>query len=250
MTGDSWQSRTELLLGTEALKRLESAHVLCVGLGGVGGIATELLARTAVGELTIVDGDVVEDSNRNRQIVATTETVGRPKAEVLAERLRTIHPALKLHVRNEFLKDGSLEALLDAAKYDCVLDAIDTLDPKVHLISGCLKRGLRIVSSMGSGARRNPECVRCGDLEKTFNCSLAKAVRRNLRKLGVDGRGCRAVFSTEPPIAAAVFDPEVMENNKRSVLGTISYMPTVFGCHCAAEVVRLLTDPCDPPADR
>ena len=239
---DSWQSRTELLLGKEALSRFESAHVLCVGLGGVGGIAAELLARSAIGELTIVDGDIVEDSNRNRQIVATTQTVGRPKAEVLAERLLAIHPGLKLHVRNEFLKDDSLETRLDAAPYDCVLDAIDTLAPKVHLIAGSLKRGLRIVSSMGSGARRNPECVRCDSLEKTFNCSLAKAVRRHLRKLGIDGTSCRAVFSTEPPIARAVFDPQVMENNKRSVLGTISYMPTVFGCHCAAEVLRLLAE--------
>lgn len=237
-----WQSRTELLLGEEALKHIERAHVLCIGLGGVGGIAAELLARTAVGELTIVDGDVVEDSNRNRQVIATTLSTGKPKAEAMAERLLTINPALNLHVRNEFLKDDNLEALLDGTPCDCVLDAIDTLAPKVHLIAGCLKRNLRIVSSMGSGARKNPECVRCVDLEKTFNCTLAKAVRQHLHKLGVSGAGCRAVFSTEPPIRNAVFDTRIMENNKRSVLGTISYMPTVFGCHCAAEVLRLIAE--------
>lgn len=235
-----WQSRTELLLGEEALKKIERAHVLCVGLGGVGGIATELLARTAVGSLTIVDGDIVEDSNRNRQLIATTHTVGLSKAEAMAERLHTINPALNLNVHNEFLKDDNLEALLDAAPYDCVLDAIDTLAPKVHLIAGCLTRNLLIVSSMGSGARKNPECVRCTNLDKTFNCTLAKAVRQQLHRLGLQGTGCRAVFSTEPPIKQAVFDPQIMENNKRSVLGTISYMPTVFGCHCAAEVLRLL----------
>ena len=236
-----WQSRTELLLGEEALERIAHAHVLCVGLGGVGGIATELLARTAVGRLTIVDGDVVEDSNRNRQLIATTHTVGQSKAEAMAERLLSINPALDLQVRNEFLKDNNLEALLDAAPYDCVLDAIDTLAPKVHLIAGCLNRNLPVVSSMGSGARKNPECVRCTDLDKTFNCTLAKAVRQQLNRLGLKGTGCRAVFSTEPPIRQAVFDPQIMENNKRSVLGTISYMPTLFGCHCAAEVLRLLS---------
>lgn len=236
-----WQSRTELLLGEEALERIAHAHVLCVGLGGVGGIATELLARTAVGRLTIVDGDVVEDSNRNRQLIATTHTVGQSKAEAMAERLLSINPALDLQVRNEFLKDDNLEALLDAAPYDCVLDAIDTLAPKVHLIAGCLNRNLPVVSSMGSGARKNPECVRCTDLDKTFNCTLAKAVRQQLHRLGLKGTGCRAVFSTEPPIRQAVFDPQIMENNKRSVLGTISYMPTLFGCHCAAEVLRLLS---------
>lgn len=236
-----WQSRTELLLGEEALERIAHAHVLCVGLGGVGGIATELLARTAVGRLTIVDGDVVEDSNRNRQLIATTHTVGQSKAEAMAERLLSINPALDLQVRNEFLKDDNLEALLDAAPYDCVLDAIDTLAPKVHLIAGCLNRNLPVVSSMGSGARKNPECVRCADLDKTFNCTLAKAVRQQLHRLGLKGTGCRAVFSTEPPIRQAVFDPRIMENNKRSVLGTISYMPTLFGCHCAAEVLRLLS---------
>ena len=236
-----WQSRTELLLGEEALEIIAHAHVLCVGLGGVGGIATELLARTAVGRLTIVDGDVVEDSNRNRQLVATMHSVGQSKAEAMAERLLSINPALDLQVRNEFLKDDNLEALLDAAPYDCVLDAIDTLAPKLHLVAGCLNRNLPVVSSMGSGARKNPECVRCADLDKTFNCTLAKAVRQQLHRLGLKGTGCRAVFSTEPPIRQAVFDPRIMENNKRSVLGTISYMPTLFGCHCAAEVLRLLS---------
>ena len=241
MNPADWQNRTALLLGDEALGRIEKAHVLCVGLGGVGGLAAELLARTAVGEMTIVDGDCVEDSNRNRQIIATTLTTGRPKAEVMAERLMTINPDLKLHVVNDFLKDETLAAILDAAPYDCVLDAIDTLAPKVHLIAGCLERGLKIVSSMGSGARRNPECVRCVDLEKTFNCTLAKAVRQHLHRLGWRKGGCRAVFSIEPPIRSAVLDPGRMENNKRSVLGTISYLPAVFGCHCAAAVLEELS---------
>ena len=241
MISNDWQSRTALLLGDEALVRIEHSHVLCVGLGGVGGIAAELLARTAVGEMTIVDGDTVEDSNRNRQIIATTLTTGRPKAEVMAERLMTINPELKLHVVNEFVKDDLLAEILDAAPYDCVLDAIDTLAPKVHLIAGCLDRGLKIVSSMGSGARWNPECVRCTDIEKTFNCTLAKAVRQQLHRMGYRNGGCRAVFSIEPPIRSAVQDTGCMENNKRSVLGTISYLPAVFGCHCAAAVLDELT---------
>ena len=241
MISNDWQSRTALLLGDEALVRIEHSHVLCVGLGGVGGIAAELLARTAVGEMTIVDGDTVEDSNRNRQIIATTLTTGRPKAEVMAERLMTINPELKLHVVNEFVKDDLLAEILDAAPYDCVLDAIDTLAPKVHLIAGCLDRGLKIVSSMGSGARRNPESVRCTDIEKTFNCTLAKAVRQQLHRMGYRNGGCRAVFSIEPPIRSAVQDTGCMENNKRSVLGTISYLPAVFGCHCAAAVLDELS---------
>lgn len=234
-----WQVRTELLLGSEALARIEQAHVLCVGLGGVGGIACELLARTGVGELTIVDGDVIEASNRNRQIIATTETAGMLKTEAMEKRLLTLNPDLKLHVFPVFLRDETLDNVLDSAHYDCVLDAIDTLSPKIHLIAGALRRGLKIVSSMGSGAKLDPERVRCADLEKTCSCTLARAVRHGLHKLGFRS-GCRAVFSDELPRPNAVFDPGRMEHNKRSVLGTISYMPNLFGCHCAAEILRIL----------
>lgn len=241
MSSSGWQSRTELLLGSEALHRIERAHVLCAGLGGVGGIAVELLARTGVGELTIVDGDVIEESNRNRQIIATTETAGMLKADAMAKRLMTLNPELKLHVFPVFLRDETLDSVLDAAHYDCVLDAIDTLSPKIHLIAGALKRNLKIVSSMGSGAKLDPERVRCADLEKTCSCTLARAVRHGLHKLGYRG-GCRAVFSDELPRANAVVDTGRMENNKRSVLGTISYMPNLFGCHCAAEILRILAE--------
>ncbi len=240
MSVPDWQTRSALLLGEEGVHRISSAHVLVIGLGGVGGVAAEMLCRAGIGEMTIADGDVVEASNRNRQIIATVHTVGMAKAEVMRDRLLSINPDLKLHVVNAFLKEESLQDLLSAAPYDCVLDAIDSLAPKVHLIAGCQMRGLNLVSSMGSGARLDPESVRCVNLEKTFNCSLARAVRQRLHRMGIKKSTCRAVFSSELPIGSAVLDPGEMSRNKRAVLGTISYMPAIFGCHCASAVLRTI----------
>lgn len=235
-----WQARTELLLGEGSLAKLKGSHVLVVGLGGVGACAAEMICRAGVGRMTIVDGDVVEDSNRNRQLPALASTVGMRKAEVVAARLRDVNPEAEITPIAEYLKDRRMEEVLDAAKYSCVLDAIDTLSPKFYLIWLSLERGLKVVSSMGSGARLDPEKVRCADIEESCNCSLARGIRKRLHKRGVRG-GFKAVFSPEDEIKGSVIGLEDgVSPNRKSVAGTISYMPAVFGCHCAAAVIREL----------
>ena len=170
-----WQNRTRLLTGDEGMDRLSRAHVLVIGLGGVGGIAAEMIARAGIGKMTIADGDVFEASNRNRQIGALLSTAGRSKTEVMAERLRDIHPELELETVNAYLKNETMTALLDQAPYDCVLDAIDSLSPKVQLLCHCVRKKIPVISCMGSGARLDPELVRCADISKTEHCTLARA---------------------------------------------------------------------------
>ena len=237
----NWLEREELLLGTEEIRNLKQANLLAVGLGGVGGIAAEMIVRSGIGSITIADGDLIEDSNRNRQIAALKSTVGRSKAEVLAERFLEINPDLKLKVITKFLCAEEMAELIDSDSFHCVLDAIDTLAPKISLIKTAVQRGIPVVSSMGSGAHLNPETIRCVPVMKTIQCPLAKAVRSGLRDLTKEQlRLCRAVFTTEPPLEHAVIDTKTTLCNKRAMQGTISYMPALFGCHCAAEVIRIL----------
>ncbi|WP_302604283.1 tRNA threonylcarbamoyladenosine dehydratase [uncultured Alistipes sp.] len=232
---DNWLERTALLLGEEKLGMLRGAHVLVVGLGGVGAYAAEMIARAGVGRMTIADADTVSVSNINRQLVALRSTVGRPKAEVLAERLRDINPELELTVLNRFIRDEETYALLDAAHYDYVVDAIDTLSPKLALILAALERGLPLVSSMGAGAKTDPTKLEIADISKTHHCPLAHMLRKRLHKAGVR-RGFQAVFSPEPAREGAMILCE--EQNKKSNVGTISYLPALFGIGCASVVIR------------
>lgn len=228
--------RTIQLLGAEKFTALTAAHVLVVGLGGVGAYAAEMLARAGVGRLTIVDADTVNISNLNRQLVALCSTIGEPKASVLAQRLRDINPLIILTVIEEYIKDEKTSELIASAEFDYVVDAIDTLSPKVNLITECLARGLRIVSSMGAGAKTDPTMVEVRDISKTHHCPLAHALRKRLHRAGVH-RGFYAVFSAEPPREGSIIETEG-EQNKKSSVGTISYMPAVFGCAAASVVVR------------
>ena len=235
MTNDNWLERTELLLGAEKLERLRRAHVLVVGLGGVGAYAAEMIARAGVGRMTIADADTVSPSNINRQLVALHSTVGRPKAEVLAERLRDINPDIELTVVNRYIRDEETYTLLDAARYDYVVDAIDTLSPKLALIKGALDRQLRLVSSMGAGAKTDPTRMEIADIGRTHHCPLAHMLRKRLHKLGIRS-GFRAVFSAAPMHEGAMILCE--EQNKKSNVGTISYLPALFGIGCASVVIR------------
>lgn len=230
-----WMQRTRLLLGNEELIKLQNAHVLVVGLGGVGAYAAEMVVRAGVGAMTIVDADIVSESNINRQLVALHSTVGRAKAEILAARILDINPQLRLTVKQEYVKDELTDELLDAARYDYVVDAIDTLSPKVALIKGSLDRGYPLVSSMGAGAKVDPTQVQIKDIGKTHHCPLAHALRKRLHRLGVRS-GFDAVFSAEEPIDGSMILCE--EQNKRSNVGTISYMPAVFGCAVASVVIQ------------
>ena len=232
---DNWLERTALLLGEEKLGMLRRAHVLVVGLGGVGAYAAEMIARAGVGRMTVADADTVSVSNINRQLVALRSTVGRPKAEVLAERLRDINPELELTVLNRFIRDEETYALLDAARYDYVVDAIDTLSPKLALILAALERGLPLVSSMGAGAKTDPTKLEIADISKTHHCPLAHMLRKRLHKAGVR-RGFQAVFSPDPAREGAMILCE--EQNKKSNVGTISYLPALFGIGCASVVIR------------
>lgn len=231
-----WQQRTQLLLGTEKMERLRRAHVLVVGVGGVGAYAAEMICRAGVGRMTLVDADTVQPTNINRQLPALHSTLAQPKVEVLAARFRDINPELELTVHPVFLKDGQIPALLDGDSYDFVVDAIDTLAPKCHLIMEAMKRHIRIVSSMGAGAKSDITQVRFADLWDTYHCGLSKAVRKRLQKMGFR-RKLPVVFSTEQADANAVILTDD-ERNKKSTCGTVSYMPAVFGCYLAEYVIR------------
>ena len=231
----SWTERTELLLGKEKLNILQNAHVLVVGLGGVGAYAAEMVARAGVGHMTIADADTVGESNINRQLLALHSTIGRHKSEVMAERLRDINPNIELHVVTDYIRDEKTYELLDAAHYDYVIDCIDTLSPKVNLIAGALERNIPLVSSMGAGAKTDPTQIEIKDIGKSHHCPLAHMLRKRLHKVGIRS-GFYAVFSPEPVREGAMILAE--ETNKKSNVGTISYIPAVFGCACASVVIR------------
>ena len=231
----NWLERTELLLGEEKLNLLRNANVLVVGVGGVGAYAAEMIVRAGVGRMTIADADKVSESNINRQLVALHSTIGREKCDILAERLKDINPELQLSVVNRFIKDDETDALLDSDKFDYVVDAIDTLSPKLALIKGALDRGIPLVSSMGAGAKTDPTLMEIKDIAKTHHCPLAHMLRKRLHKIGIK-RGFWAVFSPEPVREGAMILCE--EQNKKSNVGTISYIPAMFGIGCASVVVR------------
>lgn len=235
---EDWQQRTKLLLGEEKAERLRRAHVLVVGLGGVGAYAAEMICRAGVGRMTIVDADMVQPTNINRQLPALHSTVGQQKTEVLAARFRDINPELELTVLPLFLKDENIPELLDASTYDFVVDAIDTLAPKCHLIVEAMRRHIKIVSSMGAGAKSDITQVRFADIWDTYHCGLSKAVRKRLQKMGVR-RKLPVVFSTEQADPKAVLLTED-ELNKKSTCGTVSYLPAVFGCYLAEYVIKRL----------
>lgn len=235
---EDWKQRTRLLLGEEKSERLRQAHVLVVGVGGVGAYAAEMLCRAGVGRLTLVDADTVQPTNINRQLPALHSTLGQPKVEVLAARFRDINPEVELTVLPVFLKDENIPQLLDAARYDFVVDAIDTLSPKCHLIAEALRRRIKIVSSMGAGAKSDITQIRFADIWDTYHCGLSKAVRKRLQKMGIRHK-LPVVFSTEQADPKAVFLTDD-EQNKKSTCGTVSYMPAVFGCYLAEYVIRRL----------
>ena len=232
----NWQQRTELLLGREKTERLRRAHVLVVGLGGVGAYAAEMLCRAGIGHMTIVDADTVQPTNINRQLPALHSTLGQYKADVLAARFLDINPDIRLDVLPVYLKDEAITELLDSERFDFVVDAIDTVAPKCYLIYNALKRGLKIVSSMGAGAKSDITQVRFADLWETYHCGLSKAVRKRLQKMGMK-RKLPVVFSTEQADTNAVVLVDD-EQNKKSTTGTVSYMPAVFGCYLAEYVIK------------
>lgn len=298
-SGHSWQERTELLIGEDALCRLRSATVVVAGLGGVGAYAAEMVVRAGVGSIIIIDSDQVSVSNKNRQLLAMDSSLGRQKTEVMAARLRDINPELKIVEVDEYLTENNIATVLEkacakasaahdsadgdagqavcasipegsdasvadpaantadntvrraacsktgatsystgSARPDFLIDAIDTLAPKIALLSYCYRSGIPLVSSMGSGAKFDATKVRLTDLSKSYNCPLAFMIRKRLRKEGIS-KGFQVVFSEELPDREAIVATEG-ERNKKSQVGTISYLPAVFGCVCAQAAIMHL----------
>ena len=231
---DNWLQRGTLLLGEEKQERLAQAHLLIVGLGGVGSWAAEMLCRAGAGAMTIIDADVVDVTNINRQMPALASTVGQPKCDVVAERLRAINPDVKITVKQMFITPENVPALLDEGGFDFVVDAIDTLDPKGALIRGCWERDIKIISSMGAGAKCNLADIRCGDLWKSEHCTLAKNVRRLLR----DARGKHklpVIFSAEEPRRDAI---QPNPQGGKPILGSLASFTATFGCYIADYVIK------------
>ncbi|HPF94133.1 MAG TPA: tRNA threonylcarbamoyladenosine dehydratase [Tenuifilaceae bacterium] len=231
----NWLERTELLVEKQNLEKLKQSHVLVVGLGGVGAYAAEQLCRAGVGEMTIVDGDLISTTNRNRQLPALVSTTGKPKVKVLADRLLDINPELRLHTLQEYIRDDRMIEILNG-HFDYVVDAIDTLSPKIFLIYHTLQKGHRLVSSMGSGGKLDPTKVEIADFSKSRICPLARILRKRLGRFGIR-EGFNVVFSTEEVPEHAMIPCEG-EPNKKTTIGTISYMPAIFGCFMASVVVR------------
>lgn len=228
-----WNSRTLTLLGEEAVGRLARARVLVAGVGGVGGYAAEMLARSGVGHLTLVDADNVAVSNINRQIIATSDTVGESKVRLFADRFRSINPDSDVDPVQTYLDADNIPALLDR-EFDYVIDAIDTVAPKMTLILECLRRGIPIISSMGAGGRLDPSKVGYFDISETRDDGLARVVRQRLRKAGIR-RGLTVVASTERPERHSVIPLD--KRNKRSSFGTIATIPAMFGIFLSSKVI-------------
>jgi tRNA threonylcarbamoyladenosine dehydratase len=230
-----WLTRTELILDSDKLKKLKNANVLVVGLGGVGAYAAEMICRSGVGSMTIVDGDHIHSTNRNRQLPALKSTEGLAKADVMGQRILDINPYIKLTVIREYIKDERVEAVLDN-DFDYVVDAIDTLSPKIFLIYQSLQRKFPLVSSMGAGGKFDPSKVNISDISETTDCSLARILRKRLHRLGIR-EGFTAVYSPEIIDKSKIVATKG-ERNKASIVGTISYMPAAFGIACASVVIR------------
>lgn len=238
MASGEWNSRTRLLLGEEGVARLASARVLVAGVGGVGGYAAEILARTGVGHLTLADADTVSVSNLNRQLIALIPDIGRPKTELFANRFREINPEIDVTTTDRFISADNVAELLDEG-FDFVVDAIDTVAPKTALIAECMRRRIPVISSMGAGGRTDASKIGYADLWDTREDGLARAVRQRLKKAGLR-RPLKTVSSTEAPRKGAII--EVNERNKMSSYGTVAAIPAIFGIMAAQYVINKLCE--------
>jgi tRNA A37 threonylcarbamoyladenosine dehydratase len=236
-----WLERTELLIGEQKIEQLKNAHVLIVGLGGIGSFAGEFIARAGVGTITLIDGDKFDMTNKNRQLTALTSTIDRNKAVVLAERIKEINPDAKINVIEEFVVPERVWELLNTYQPDYVMDCIDSVTPKLEWLVACISKKIKIISHMGAGGKLDPSKVRVETLDKTHNCKLAHHIKKRLKRKGITGfRRIKAVYSSEIQLKDSLKLTDGA-NFKRSFYGTISYMPGLFGLYGAAEVIKHLT---------
>ena len=239
MMDTSWLSRTQLLIGEEKLAKLTRSHVMVVGMGGVGSFAAEFICRSGIGKMTIIDGDVVDPTNRNRQLPALAINHGVSKADIMAERLLAINPELQLTVIKQFINPEMVDQLL-SSNPDYVIDAIDSITPKITFIKMAYEKKLPLVSSMGAGAKLDPTQLKVTDISKTIICPFAQQIRKMLKKHGIY-KGIKVVFSPEEPIKESLMLTDG-SNYKKSAYGTISYLPATFGAVVSSVVIRDLLE--------
>lgn len=235
MTDTSWMERTALLVGEEGIKKLIDAHVLIVGLGGVGSYAAEAIARSGIGAMTIIDGDNVDPTNRNRQLQALTSTHGKNKAHLMGERIKLINPEVNLTMVDQFKNPDEMKEFLQQS-FSYVVDAIDSITPKLFMLEAAYINNQRIVSSMGAGGKMDPTKIEIADISKTHTCTMAQHLRKQLRYMGIK-KGIKSVFSSEPPARHSLMHTDG-SRFKKSAYGTISYLPAAFGLTCASVVIR------------
>ena len=233
----SWLERTELLVQKEGIEKLQKANILVVGLGGVGSYAAEFIARAGVYKMTLVDGDVFDETNKNRQLPALDSTIGKSKAQILAARLKDINKDIQLTVLEEFLSPERAYEIV-SKEFDYVLDCIDSITPKVNLIVAARRKKVKIISSMGAGGKLDASKIKVSDIGKTKNCTMARVLRKRLKERKVD-KGVKAVYSEEIQISKSVKVTDGT-NFKKSYYGTISYMPAAFGLQAAAHVINFI----------
>ncbi|RZJ35393.1 MAG: tRNA threonylcarbamoyladenosine dehydratase [Flavobacterium sp.] len=232
-----WTERAELLYKKEGLEKLKRANVLVIGVGGVGSFAAEFLARAGIGKITIVDGDVVDITNINRQLPALHSTVGKLKIDVVGDRLMDINPELRLTRIMEFLTpERAFEIVSD--EFDFVADCIDSVTPKLNLIIAAKRKKVKIISSMGAGGKMEAAKVKVADISNTQNCFLAKAIKKRLKEVKID-KGVKVVYSSEIQDEASLKTTDG-KNYKKSFYGTNSYIPGLFGLYCAETIIRYL----------
>jgi tRNA A37 threonylcarbamoyladenosine dehydratase len=233
-----WLERTELLIGKDAIERLQKSHVLICGLGGVGSYAAEFIVRAGVGTVTIIDGDVFDPTNKNRQLPALDSTIGKSKAEVLATRILDINPSIQLNVVKEFVQPERVKELLDQYKPDYVMDCIDSITPKLTWLIACKRNKIKVVSSMGAGGKLDPSRIETKDISKVVNCKMGKHIRKRLKKEKIN-KGIKAVFSSEHQKVDSLKMTDG-SNFKKSFYGTISFIPALIGFPAAAHVIQYL----------
>lgn len=235
-----WLERTELLIGHDNLEKLSKSHVLIVGLGGVGSFAAEFICRAGIGKMTIIDGDTVDKTNKNRQLPALTSTIGQSKARVMAARFLDINPELDLVVIDQFQQPEDNIKLIESQNFDYVMDCIDSVSPKLYLIKTCFDRKQRFISSMGAGGKIDASTVKVADISKSFNCPFARTIRKRLKRHHIR-KGFKVVFNSGELLRESMKLTDG-SNYKKSFYGTISYMPALFGLRMASEVIQDLIE--------
>lgn len=236
-----WLERSELLMGKEAIDKLKKSHVLIVGLGGVGSFSAEFIARAGVGKMTIIDGDVFDISNKNRQLMAMDSTIGKNKAIVLGEKLKDINSELELNIIDEFVIPERVWEILKEFKPDYVMDCIDSVSPKIEWIVASIRLKIKIITHLGAGGKMDPSAVKVARLKNTYNCKLAAQIKSRLKTRGVDTKRVRAIFSSELQLKDSLQMTDG-SNYKKSFYGTSPYIPALFGLMGAAEVIKLISE--------